>query len=97
MTVLIPGFVGTQNAMPQWVLNMAGYAVKNSYPNIPHPNVQSTTDEHKFRWMLRFFMYSYVGTPLRGASGNDVNTPKILSSSGVMLMLFSLGRWPKRF
>ena len=38
-------------------------------------------------------MYSYIGMPSRGASGNSENALNILSSSDVMLMLFSLGRW----
>ena len=29
--------------------NTAGCAVKTRYTNVPHTNVQSTADEHKFR------------------------------------------------
>ena len=38
-----------KNAVPQWVLNMAVCALKTRYPNVPHPNVKSTADEHEFR------------------------------------------------
>ena len=93
----MPRFIGVTNAVPQWVLNTAGCAVKTRYTNVPHTNVQSTADEHKFGWTLKFGMYSYVGTPSRGASGHSENAPNILYSSGVILMLFSLGRWPGRF
>ena len=43
------GFLGVTNAMPQWVLNTEGCAVKTVYPNVPHPNVQLTADEHESR------------------------------------------------
>ena len=89
MTGWMPGFIAVINAMTQWVLNMVGCAFKISYPKVPHPNVQSTSGEHEFRYMLRFIIYSYVGTTARGASGYSENAPIILSSSGVMLMLIS--------
>ena len=41
MTGLMPRILGVTNSVPQWVLNRAGYAVENMYPNVPHPNVQS--------------------------------------------------------
>ena len=49
MTGQMPGFIGVINAVPQWVLNTAGCAVKTRYPNVPHTNVKSTADEHEFR------------------------------------------------
>ena len=49
MTRSMPGFLGVTNSVPQWVLNTAGGAVKTRYPNVPHPNVQSTADEDEFR------------------------------------------------
>ena len=71
------------------MLNTAGKAIKTRYPNVPHPNVQYTADKHKLRQTFRFVIYSYIGTPSRGASGHSKNAPNILSSSGVMLMLIS--------
>ena len=81
------GFLGVINAVPQWVLNTAGCAVQTSYPNVPHPNMQSTADEHELRKTLRLVIYSYVGTPSLGARRHYENAPNILSSLGVMLML----------
>ena len=48
MTGLMPRFLGVKNSAPQWVLNTAGCAVKTRYPNVPHPNVQSTANNHEF-------------------------------------------------
>ena len=83
MTGRITGFIGVINAIPQWVLNTVGCAVKTRYPNVPHPNVKSTDEEHEFRLTLRFVIYS------RGAIGHYQNAPNTLSSSGDMLMLMS--------
>ena len=69
-----------RNAVTQWVLNMAGCAVRTRYPNLPHPSVQSTADEQKLRWMFKFFIFSYVGTPSRGAIRHCGRAPIILSS-----------------
>ena len=96
-TGCMPVFIGVTDAVPQWVLYTAGCAVKNRYPNVPHPNTQLTADKHELRLTFRFVMYSYLETPPRVASRHSENAPKILSSSGVMLMLFSLGQWPGRF
>ena len=97
MTRWMPRFFGTQYAAPQWVLNTAGCAVKIRHPNVPRHSVQLTADENEFRYTLRLFMYSYVGTPSRGTKGNSINSPKIMSSSGVKLMLISLGQRTGRF
>ena len=60
-----------------------------------HPRMQSTAEKHKLRYKFKLVIYSYVGTPSRGANGHSVNDPKILSSSGGML--FYLGQWPVHF
>ena len=44
-----PGFLGVTNTVLQWVLNMAGCAVKTRYTNVLNPNAQSTADDHEFR------------------------------------------------